>query len=55
MLNNEPEPGGWVQWIEVNMDRQDVLTVQQGIYHTATSQFSALGKKAIAALGVTFE
>ena len=49
------EPGGYLQWVEVNMQEQNVVSARSHISSTATSDLSADGKRALPTLGVFFE
>ncbi|THC95237.1 hypothetical protein EYZ11_005276 [Aspergillus tanneri] len=49
------KPGGYLQWIEINIAEQQIVSARPDTSMAATSSFSEDGKKAIATLGVRFD
>ncbi|PYH97267.1 hypothetical protein BO71DRAFT_427196 [Aspergillus ellipticus CBS 707.79] len=49
------KPGGFLQWTEINIPEQEILSGQPGSPATATSAFSEDGMETIATLGVNFD
>jgi hypothetical protein len=51
----ETEPGGYLQWVEVNIPEQKIVSAPADAPTEQTLRFSENGKKAIATLGVDFK
>ncbi|KAH8585610.1 hypothetical protein B0O99DRAFT_530396 [Bisporella sp. PMI_857] len=49
------KPGGYLQWVEVNIQKQSVVSVTLDTPSIATSDFNDTGKAALPTLGVAHE